>query len=71
MEIAGKYKNLKQWAETPEATGGQYPTLQQELNRQLNILKTAQPGSPEATQAMINLSKLQNTIKQINKTMIS
>lgn len=65
MELAGKYQNLRQWAETPEATGGQYPTLQQELNKQLNILKNAQPGSEEAMKAMINISDLQNIIKSI------
>jgi hypothetical protein len=73
MELAGKYKgfntlkDLKAWSETPEATGGQYPTLHQELNRQLNILKTAQPGSEEAMQAMINVSELQNIIKSITR----
>ena len=71
MELAGKYRGfntpngLKAWSETPEATGGQYPTLHQELNRQLNILKTAQPGSQEAIQAMIAVSELQNVIKSI------
>lgn len=56
---------LSQWAETPEATGGQYPTLKQELNRQLNVLKTATPGSQEAVQAMITISEIQNAIKVI------
>jgi hypothetical protein len=68
MELAGKYKNLKQWAETPEATGGQYPTLNQELDRQLNIMRSGQPGSPEVVQAMINISDLQNIIKEITMT---
>jgi hypothetical protein len=62
MELAGKYTDLKKWSETPEATGGEYPTLKQELNRQLNILKTSIPGSKEAAQAMITISELQNTI---------
>lgn len=65
MELAGKYKNLRQWAETPEATGGEYPTLQQELNRQMNILKTVAPGSPEAINAMITISEIQNVIKSV------
>ena len=65
MQVAGKYQNLQQWSETPEATGGQYPTLHQELNRQLNVLKTAAPGSQEAVQAMITISEIQNTIKII------
>jgi hypothetical protein len=66
MELAGKYKNLKAWAETPEATGGQYPTIRQELNRNLHVLKNAQPGSQEAVQAMINVNELQNAIADIN-----
>ncbi len=66
MKLAGKYENLKAWAETPEATGGQYPTLRQELNRNLNILRNAQPGSQEAVQAMITVSELQNVIADIN-----
>jgi hypothetical protein len=65
MKLAGKYTDLKAWSETPEATGGQYPTLQQELNRQLSILSKAQPGSEEAAQAMIAVSELQNIIKSI------
>jgi hypothetical protein len=36
------------------------------LNQQLNILKTAAPGSQEAAQAMITISKIQNAIKIIN-----
>ena len=66
MELAGKHMTLSQWAETPAATGGKYPTLHQELNRQLNVLKTAAPGSQEAMQAMITISEIQNTIKIIN-----
>ena len=66
MELAGKYTNLKAWAETPEATDGQYPTIRQELNRNLNVLRNAQPGSQEAVQAMINVSELQNVIADIN-----
>jgi len=66
MELAGRYKNLRQWAETPEATGGEYPTIRQELNRNLNILKTAQPNSQEAMEAMIAVSELQNAIAKIN-----
>lgn len=65
MQLAGKHMTLSQWAETPEATGGQYPTLHQELNRQLNVLKTAAPGSQEAVQAMITISEIQNAIKII------
>jgi hypothetical protein len=65
MELAGKYKNLRQWAESPEATGGEYPTLHQELNRQLNILKTAAPGSDEAVKAMVTISEIQNVIKSV------
>jgi hypothetical protein len=65
MELAGKYANLRQWAETAEATGGQYPTLRQELNRQLNILKNSPPESTEAMQAMITISELQNVIKNM------
>lgn len=66
MELAGKYQDLRRWSETPEATGGQYPTLRQGLNQQLNILKTAAPGSEEAMQAMIAISEIQNAIKEIN-----
>jgi hypothetical protein len=66
MRLAGKHMTLSQWAETPEATGGQYPTLKQDLNRQLSILKTVPPGSPEAAQAMFNISEIQKTIKIIN-----
>lgn len=65
MKLAGKYENLRQWAETPEATGGEYPTLRQELNRQINILKTATPGSDAAVNAMITISEIQNVIKSI------
>lgn len=65
MKLAGKYENLRQWAETPEATGGEYPTLRQELNRQINILKTAAPGSEEAMNAMITISEIQNVIKSV------
>lgn len=65
MKLAGKYENLRQWAETPEATGGEYPTLQQELRRQINILKTAAPGSKEAMNAMITISEIQNVIKSV------
>lgn len=65
MKLAGKYENLRQWAETPEATGGEYPTLRQELNRQINILKTAAPGSDAAVNAMITISEIQNVIKSI------
>ena len=65
MQLAGKHMTLSQWAETPEATGGQYPTLKQELNRQLNVLKTAPPRSQEAVQAMITISEIQNAIKVI------
>jgi hypothetical protein len=65
MELAGKYKDLRAWAETPEATGGQYPTVHQELDRLLGILSRAQPGSQEAVQAMITISELQNKIKTI------
>jgi hypothetical protein len=63
MKIAGKYENLKQWSETPEATGGQYPTLQQELNKQLNIIRSGQPGSPEVAQAMAIIAEIQNAVK--------
>lgn len=66
MQLAGKHKNLRTWAETPEATGGQYPTLRQELNRNLGILRNAQPGSQEAVQAMIAVNELQNVIADIN-----
>jgi hypothetical protein len=66
MQLAGKYQDLRKWSETPEATGGEYPTLHQGLNQQLNILKTAAPGSQEAVQAMITISEIQNAIKIIN-----
>jgi len=66
MELAGKYKSLAEWAETPEATGGQYPTLKQGLNKQLAVLKTAAPGSAVAMQAMIEISEIQNAIGAIN-----
>ena len=66
MELVGKYQDLRKWAETPQATGGQYPTLHQGLNQQLNILKTAAPGSEEAMRAMIAISEIQNAIKEIN-----
>ena len=65
MQLAGKHMTLSQWAETTEATGGQYPTLKQELNKQLNVLKTAAPGSQEAVQAMLTISEIQNVIKVI------
>ena len=65
MKLAGKYKSLAEWAETPEATGGQYPTLHQELNRQLAILRTSTPGSDQAIQAMIKISEIQNAVKTI------
>lgn len=68
MQLAGKYQDLRKWAETPEATGGEYPTLRQGLNQQLNILKTATPGSEEAIKAMITISEIQNAIKEINAT---
>jgi len=66
MELAGKYRDVRAWSETPEATGGQYPTIRQELNRNLNILRTAHPASQEAAEAMIKVSELQNAIKNIN-----
>ena len=66
MQLAGKYQDLRKWSETPEATGGEYPTLHQGLNQQLNILKTAAPGSQEAVQAMITISEIQNANKIIN-----
>jgi hypothetical protein len=65
MKLAGKYQDLRQWSETPEATGGQHPTLRQELNRQFNILKTAAPGSDTAVQAMVAISEIQSAIKEI------
>jgi len=65
MQLAGKYQDLRQWSGTPEATGGEYPTLRQGLNQQLNVLKTATPGSEEAMQAMIAISEIQNAIKEI------
>ena len=65
MELAGKHMSLAQWSETPEATGGQYPTLKQELNRQLTVLQSATPGSRQAMEAMIAISEIQNTINTI------
>lgn len=56
---------LAQWSETPQATGGQYPTLKQELNRQLTVLQSATPGSKQAIEAMIAISEIQNTIDTI------
>jgi len=66
MQLAGKYMTLNQWAETPEATGGQYPTLKQELNKQLTILKTAAPGSDTAVKAMATISEIKSVIKDIS-----
>lgn len=56
---------LAQWAETPEATGGQYPTLKQELNKQLTVLKTAAPGSDVAVKAMTTINEIKTAIKDI------
>jgi hypothetical protein len=65
MELAGKYKNLRAWAETPEATEGQYPTLQQELDRRLRIFRNAVPGSQEAVQAEFAVNEMKTIIKTI------
>lgn len=66
MNLAGKYQDLRQWSETPETTGGQYPTLRQELDRQFNIFKTSPPGSDAAVKAMLTISEIQNAIKEIH-----
>ena len=65
MKLAGKHMTLSQWAETPEATGGQYPTLRQELDRQFNIFKASPPGSDAAVKAMITIGEIANTIEII------
>jgi hypothetical protein len=65
MQLAGKYQDLRKWSETPEATGGQYPTLRQELDRQFNIFKASPPGSDAAVKAMITISEIQSAIKEI------
>ena len=66
MQLAGKYQDLRQWSETPEATGGQYPTLRQEVDRQFNRLKVSPPGSDAAVKAMITIGEIQNAIKEIH-----
>ena len=53
MQLAGKYSN----------TSDQYPTIQQELNKQLSIVRSGQPGSPEVTQAMAIIAEIQNAVK--------
>lgn len=65
MQLAGKYQDLRKWSETPEATGGEYPTLRQELDRQFNIFKTSPPGSDAAVKAMITIGEIANTIEII------
>ncbi len=65
MQLAGKYQDLLKWSETPEATGGQYPTLKQELNKQLTVLKTAAPGSDVAVKAMATINEIKAAIKDI------
>lgn len=60
MELAGKYSNA--------VPGGQYSTVDQAINQQLNIIKSNPPGSEAVIQAMIDLSELQNIksgLKQI------
>jgi hypothetical protein len=66
MQLAGKYQDLSKWSETPEATGGQYPTLRQELDRQFNIFKASPPGSDAAVKAMIAIGEIQSAIKEIH-----
>ena len=53
MQLAGKYSN----------TSDQYPTIQQELNKQLSIVRLGQPGSPEVAQAMAIIAEIQNAVK--------
>ena len=64
MKLAGKHMTLSQWAETPEATGGQYPTLKQELRRLQGIVNNTQPGTQKHIAAVSAVQEMQQVIAQ-------
>lgn len=60
MELAGKYSGLN----TLHDSG---MTIQQGINQALSILKNPQASERQQAQAMIDLSELQNTLRNINQ----
>lgn len=64
MQLAGKYQDLRKWAETAEATGGQYPTLKQELRRLQGVVNNTQPGTEKHIAAVQAIQEMHQVIAQ-------